>query len=178
MKASFFFGILAGIAAVVWLGWSAPFVAQQRVSSETRVQNNGGRLERFEIRLRDDQISVVPGRDAAPSGTTPAQLSWVQSVAPFSQSASVYRLRNESGTVVGMASRVRGVTTAEQVEWVLHIPQRGSLVLTGLSADIAETGEITGGLREFATLDGTWDARLDADDVWRIDTLVVAGGAR
>lgn len=172
MRATFLFGILAGVAAALSLAWFAPFLSQERVRSLTDVQNNGGRIERFEARLATDVLSSVPGIDAVDGGVVPASAEWYPELAPFFIRADVYRLRNEQGVVIGIASRVRGVQSRDDVEWVLNFPARGTLALKGLSADIAEVGSIVSGTREFADLRGDWQASLGEDDVWRIETVV------
>lgn len=177
MKISFFIGIIAGIGTTLWLAFSAPFVAQDRVRSETRVRTNGGRLESFSVRLADDVVATLPGSLNVDTPVAPAEARWLAELAPFAGVANVYRLRNESGTVIGLASRVRGVVTEDDVEWVLHVPARGTLMLRGVSVDIADLGEISGGMREFAALAGNWEAQLDGE-TWRIDTVTLAGGDR
>ncbi|MEO0575885.1 MAG: hypothetical protein AAF004_10510 [Pseudomonadota bacterium] len=172
MRSTFFLGIIAGVVATLALAWFAPFLNQERVRSITDVQNNGGRVERFEIRLPDDLLSSVPGIDRPDGVVVPASAEWYPELAPFYVHADVYRLRNEQGVVVGIASRVRGVQTRDDVEWVLDLPARGTLAMNGLSADIAEVGTIVSGTREFTELGGSWEARLDEDNVWRIDTVV------
>ena len=173
MRLVIILGFLAGLASVAGLAFTAPFLAQERVHAETRVQNNGGRFERFEIRLPDDRLNVLPAADSAVE-LWPSSTNWYADLAPFNQSASVFRVRNENGEVIGTGVRVRGVNRDSDVEWVLHVPARGTLVLQGESAEVAELGDIALGTGEFSELGGTWEARLDADDVWRIDTVVLA----
>ncbi len=173
MKNAFLFGLIAGLLAVFGLAYAAPFLSQERVRSETRVENNGGRLELFQIDLTRDTLVQAPGTDSdAP--LVPGEVSWFSDLAPFSGLAAVYRLRNENGVVVGTASRVRGLANNDDVEWVLHFPARGTLVLSGVSIDRAEAGEIRAGLREFRRLAGDWQAQLDEDNVWRFRTSVRA----
>lgn len=172
VRSTFIFGIVAGVASAVALAWFAPFVHQERVRSQTQVQTNGGRLERFEIRMATDILTSVPGADNADDGPLPATADWYPELAPFSGQASVYRVRNESGVVIGMASRIRGVQASDDVEWVINLPARGTLALSGISVDVAEVGSVVSGTREFSDLTGTWEARLDEDNIWRMDTVV------
>lgn len=171
MKNAFIFGLVAGLAATFGLAFAAPFLAQERVRSETRVENNGGRLEFFEIDFSKDTLVQAPGVESE-APLVPGEVSWFADLAPFTGLAAVYRLRNESGVVIGTASRVRGLRADEDVEWVLHIPPRGTLILSGISIDSAEAGEIRAGLGEFGELAGDWQAQLDEDSVWRFRTSV------
>lgn len=168
MRALIILGFLTGIGSVAALAYSTPFLEHERVSSQTRVVTNGGRQERFEIRVNQDLLSRLPGSASAVE-SVPQFAPWAPELAPFTGDAEVYRLRNESGVVIGTAIRKR---ESSDVEWVLHLPARGTMVLTGLGVELAETGEMALGIGEFSDLYGIWDARLDEDRVWRFDTVV------
>ncbi|MEL6868953.1 MAG: hypothetical protein AAFO81_04045 [Pseudomonadota bacterium] len=174
MRAIFFLSIIAGAAAAAALAWFAPFLEQERTRAQTMVQTNGGRMEQFEIRLATDVLSSLPGIDRPDDGFVPASADWYPELAPFRGVAEMFRLRNAQGVAIGIASRVRGLTSTDDVEWILHLPARGTLALRGLSADVAEVGDIVTGTREFSALYGTWQARLDEDNVWRIESVVKA----
>jgi hypothetical protein len=177
VRLSIIFGFFAGIIGTLALAYTAPFLPYERVRSETEVRTNGGRLERFIVSGPVDVLSLLPA-DGGDATVTPAGARWYPDLAPFSVEAGVYRLRNESGTVVGIASRVRGVQSPDDVEWLLHVPARGTIALTGASVGAAEIGEVTAGEREFDGLVGEWQALADENGGWRIETLVMTPAPR
>ena len=155
MKTTFIIGLLAGFGAVMALAYEAPFLEQERVRSITATQQNGGRLERFTVDLERDLLMQAPGTESA-AVTVPEGADWFPELAPFAGTAAVYRLRNSDGDAIGIGSRVRGMLSDEQVEWVLYLPARGALVLEGASIETAEVGGVVTGDREFAGLTGEW----------------------
>ncbi len=171
MRNVFLFGLIAGIASVIGFAYAAPFLVQDRVRAETRVQTNGGRLEVFQVRTASDILSEAPGTDSD-LAVTPSNTVWYPELAPFAGSGSLYRLRNESGSIIGVASRVRAMRDDADVEWVLHIPARGTIALTGVSVDSAEVGTLRVGVGEFVGLAGDWEANLGSDGIWQIRTIV------
>lgn len=173
VRLSIIIGFFAGIIGTLALAYTAPFLPHERIRSETEVRTNGGRLERFTVSGPVDVLSLLPaGRtDAA---VTPAGARWYPDLAPFSVEAGLYRLRNESGAIVGIASRVRGVESPDDVQWLLHVPARGTLALTGASVGNVELGGVAAGEREFDGLVGEWQATAEDNGGWRIETLVMA----
>lgn len=171
MRITFIIGLLAGLIGMLALSYAAPFLQQERVRALTTVQTNGGRLEQFEIHLDDDILMQAPGT-ASTAETIPGTADWFPELAPFEGLAAVYRLRNERNEVVGIASRIRGISAPEQVEWVLYLPARGLLALDGASVDTVELGDVVAGDREFANLIGEWQATIDENNVWRFKTLL------
>ena len=151
MRALIIIGFLAGIGSVAAVAYTTPFLEQQRIHSETRVVPNGGRLEKFEIRVEQDLLSNTPGL-LSESTLFPASANWFPERAPFGGDVQVFRLRNVNNQVVGTGIRHR---EADLIEWVLHLPARGTMVL-----------------REFENLDGIWEARMDEDGVMRFETVV------
>lgn len=176
MRLSIIFGFFAGIIGTLALAYTAPFLPHERIRSETEVRTNGGRLERFTVSGPVDVLSLLPAGDAA--AVTPAGARWYPDLAPFSVEAGVYRLRNQSGAIVGIASRVRGVESPDDVQWLLHVPARGTLALTGASVGSAEVGGVAAGEREFEGLVGEWQATADGKGGWRIETLVMTPEAQ
>ncbi|MEN7342097.1 MAG: hypothetical protein AAAFM81_04110 [Pseudomonadota bacterium] len=171
MKFTLIFGFLAGLAGALGFAYQAPYLEQQRVRAISEVVPNGGRLERFQIRLADDVLMQAPGVNSD-ALTIPEDAEWFPELAPFAGLAAVYRLRNERDEIVGVASRVRGIESEEQVEWILYLPARGLLALDGASVDTVELGDIASGDREFAGLAGDWKAWVDENDIWRFETVV------
>ena len=168
MRAVIIIGFLAGIGSVAALAYTTPFLEQERVHAETRVVPNGGRLEKFEIRGESDLLSSTPGV-LGEMPLFPNSAAWYPERAPFVGDTQIYRLRNENAVVVGTAILRE---EAESVEWILHLPARGTLVLKGEGTALAGAGQIQRGLREFSNLNGVWDARRDEDGTWRFDTIV------
>lgn len=170
LRALIIIGFLAGIGSVAAVAYTTPFLEQQRIHSETRVVPNGGRLEKFEIRVEQDLLSNTPGL-LSESTLFPASANWFPERAPFGGDVQVFRLRNVNSQVVGTGIRHR---EAELIEWVLHLPARGTMVLQGTNGESLESGVLALGLREFENLDGIWEARMDEDGVMRFDTVVRA----
>ncbi|MEM8538897.1 MAG: hypothetical protein AAGF56_13680, partial [Pseudomonadota bacterium] len=75
MRALIIIGFLAGIGSVAAVAYTTPFLEQQRIHSETRVVPNGGRLEKFEIRVEQDLLSNTPGL-LSESTLFPASANW------------------------------------------------------------------------------------------------------
>ncbi|MFK8052607.1 MAG: hypothetical protein AB8F65_06505 [Woeseiaceae bacterium] len=169
MRFTIIVGFLLGLVGSLALAYTAPFLQQERVRGITEVMTNGGRLERFEIHLDDDILMQAPGT-ASLAETIPGTADWYPELAPFAGLAAVYRLRNERAEVIGIASRVRGIASEEQVEWVLYLPARGMMGLDGASVDTVELGDIIVVDREFAGLVGEWKAYIDEDNIWRFET--------
>lgn len=168
-------GFLGGLIGSLTLAYMAPFLEQSRVRGLTEVVTNGGRLERFEIHLADDILMQAPGTQSE-AVTIPVSAEWFPELAPFAGLAAVYRLRNENSEVVGIASRVRGIASEEQVEWVLYLPARGLIALDGASVDTVEVGDVIATDREFAGLEGDWKAFVDENNIWRFETVLRVPG--
>ena len=71
----------------------------------------------------------------------------------------MFKLRNENGVVIGAASRMYGKSEQHGsfVEWVLHLPARGSMYITmgpNPSSNGYREGTLRAGTREFLTLQG------------------------
>ncbi|MEO0345267.1 MAG: hypothetical protein AAF229_03320 [Pseudomonadota bacterium] len=173
MRTSIIIGFLAGIASALALAYTAPFLPHDRVRSETEVRNNGGRFEQFEVAGSADVLALLPAGGDAQTEAVPSGARWYPDLAPFSGEAAVYRLRNASGVVIGVASRVKGVESPDDVQWVLHIPARGTIALKGAGIGDAEIGSVVAGEREFSGLVGEWQATAKPNGGWRIETLVI-----
>ena len=104
-------------------------VDQHRENSLISVHANGGNSESFHIRLPDDRI--VAGA-AGTRSLTPPGLEWPEYDFLKNIQTELFKVRNENGVVVGAASRMSG--SPEQhgsfVEWVVHLPARGSMFMT------------------------------------------------
>ncbi len=127
MKKTFLLGLLLGIGGAVWLAGWYPFVDPVRFASEAGVARNGGRTESFHIRIPEDRLlGAVAAGGAAQA--VPAALLLPDALGDGS--AEIYKLRNASGKVIGLASRVRRGGDAAYTDWTLMLPARGALFLT------------------------------------------------
>ena len=164
MFKTFIFGIVLGAALTVAGVMFLPVVDQARENSVVVVATNGGSSETFQINIPTDRIVVGAASDAP---TLPPDLEWPAALS--SASAEMYKLRNVHNAVIGVASRVV-VSDAEQgdvVEWVLHMPARGSLFV-GMDVnnvvDGVRSGTLHRGTREFAQIRGALSERWVASD--------------
>lgn len=171
MFKTFIFGIVLGVALSIAAVMFVPVVDQARENSVVVVATNGGSSETFQINIPTDRIVVGAAGDAP---KLPPDLEWPDELA--AASAEMYKLRNVHNAVIGVASRVV-VSDAEQgdvVEWVLHMPARGSLFVgmdVGSVQDGARSGMLYRGTREFAKIRGAfterWVAGASDDDLNR-----------
>ncbi len=194
MKKTFLLGLLLGVGGAVWLAGWYPFVDPVRFPSESGVARNGGRTEGFRIQIPEDRLLRAP----AVSATTPAVPPGVSLPAGTGEGeAEIYRLRNDSGKVIGLASRIARGGAAPYTDWTLMLPARGALFLTAAGADASSAaadgadapppllGDVAGGSGEFSGIAGSFredwtvtgrdaDGRLVGDI--EIMTLTQIGG--
>lgn len=185
MFRTFVFGILLGAALTAGAAYLLPAVDQRREASVITVQPNGGSREAFYVHLPDDRM--LAGGNGVPAAV-PAGLEWP--VALASARAELFKLRNEGGAVIGVASRVSGPApgSAGLVEWALHLPARGTLYLSlepGRDGTGGRAGTLRAGTREFASLRGIAKERFVAaeragenDNEGRIELVTVRRGAQ
>ena len=115
-------------------------------------------------------------------GSTPSALEWPEHDFLANMQTELFKVRNENAVVIGVASRMSG----SSVEWVVHLPARGSMFMTmaaNPSADGYRKGKLRAGTREFLTLNGTIVERfvnevddLDSGDVGRIELVTAFVG--
>jgi hypothetical protein len=134
MKALFVVGLLVGFVGVLAGVHGYPWAAAPRLPSATSVVANGGRAERFVIRLPADRIvadgSPSTGLRAAafPKGSAglPAMAAPEQPVL-----LEQFKVRDQTGSVIGIAARHWTQTaTGPATAWMLLLPGRGALMLT------------------------------------------------
>jgi hypothetical protein len=130
MKKAFLFGLIAGFGGILAAAHFYPWVDPLRIPSHSSVVANGGRAERFLIRLPADEIASFATPGAGLPGGSGAARPLPQSGAPAV--LGEFKLRDVDGKVVGLAARhwtttQGGGTTA----WTLMLPGRGTLVLAG-----------------------------------------------
>jgi len=141
LKKLFLLGLLLGIGGAVWLAGWYPFVDPVRFASESGVARNGGRTESFRIEIPEDRVlGAVAAGSAAPS--VPAGLSLPG--AADDAAVEIYKLRNASGKVIGLASRIYGGDAA-YTDWTLMLPARGALFLTAAGPEVSPHAMATAG---------------------------------
>ncbi len=173
MKKTFLIGVLLGIGGAVALAGWYPFVDPVRLPSETRVAKNGGRAENFHVRLPDDRVAVTAGTTIS-EPRLPTDIVFPPEPELVGVQVEIFKLRNESGKIVGLASRVNanGSEDAGYTDWTLFLPARGALFLTApmplgwpygapgeatvpTAVDVV-FGDIAGGAGEFEGLAGSF----------------------
>jgi hypothetical protein len=147
---------LLGIAAAAGALYALPLVDQHREVSYISVAPNGGNLESFHINIPVDRVMVGA---AEPSTASTVGVDWPQAEILAAASAEMFKLRNERGDVVGVAARaVAREDDTDVIDWVLHLPARGTLFFN-MQAVPQESGHRLGRLRsgtqEFEPLSGT-----------------------
>lgn len=159
---TFIIGILLGIAAAAGALYAYPAVDQHRESSIVAVAPNGGNVESFHVTMPMDRVMVgAPGRKQP----MPPGLQWPIDEELNGIRMELFKVRNARDIVIGVASRT-SARDADVIEWVLHLPARGSLYVS-MQAQALEggirRGGITAGSREFAPLKGFMTERWVAD---------------
>ena len=132
-----------------------PVVDLHREVSLISVEPNGGNRETFHINLPVDRIMV--GTAGQKTGLPPG-LEWPQDDVMAGISAELFKLRNERDVVIGVAARtVAREAGSDVINWVLHLPARGS-IFVNMEPDAKEGGHRIGrfraGSKEFSTLSG------------------------
>jgi hypothetical protein len=161
---TFLFGILLGIAAAATALMTIPAVDQQREISLVTVNRNGGNLEIFHINIPVDRVmNGTPGENS----TLPPGLSWPNDDILAGVTSEIFKIRNARNTIVGVAARtVAREEDSENIDWVIHLPARGSLFIN-MEPQAADGGHRIGALRagsqEFDDLSGFVTERWVAD---------------
>lgn len=165
MLKTFLAGIALGVVAAAAAVYAFPAVDVYREASIISVAANGGNREAFHINVPMDRIMVgAPGQ----ARTVPDGLDWPRDEVLATVRAELFKIRNERDAVVGVASRIAAKSDDKDViEWVLHLPARGSMYVT-MDPTPREggfrLGELRQGAREFAPLTGVLTER------WVVDT--------
>ncbi len=162
MLKTFIIGILLGIAAAAGALYAYPAVDQHREASIVAVAPNGGNVESFHVNIPMDRVMAgAPGRKRP----LPPGLEWPTDETLSGIRMELFKVRNARDIVIGVASRT-SASDADVIEWVLHLPARGSLYVS-MQAQALEggirRGGITAGSREFAPLKGFMTERWVAD---------------
>ena len=165
MFKTFLIGIVLGVAVAAGLMYVVPAVQQEREASIIAVAPNGGTLEQFHINIPMDRIVVGTQSDASP---VPPGLEWPTDPRFSNLRSEIFKIRNANDSVVGVAARTAARRADEDVvDWLLHLPARGSLFFS-LDAQPAEdgarVGKLVSGTREFVDLRGSLGERWLAND--------------
>ena len=156
MLKTYIFGIILGVISAVAALYMTPVVDVAREASIVSVTPNGGNFETFHVNVPADRIMIgAQGRrEPLPEG-----MEWPADPKFANARAEVFKLRNSRDAVVGVASRfsVQDAAAGNVLEWVLHLPARGSLYVTMAPSPVNDggrTGEMRAGTREFRELVG------------------------
>jgi hypothetical protein len=163
---TFLVGIFLGIAGAGALAYSVPVVDLHREVSLISVRANGGNAETFRINLPRDRIMVGL---AGSEGALPAGLEWPDESLLGNLQAEMFKVRDRNNVVIGVASRMASASeqTGPFIEWVLHLPARGTLYLDMELAPTAEgfrNGSLTTGTRDFENLSGNIREQFISND--------------
>ncbi len=164
MFKTFIAGILLGAAAAGAALYYIPVVDQARELSLITMIPNVGTEEVFHANIPTDRIMIGARAQTAP---LPAGLIWPDDALFADSRAELFKIRNAKDAVVGVASRIAASNDAgDLVEWVLHLPARGSVYLLmqpALADDGLRVGTLRSGTQEFADLDGEVSEQWIAD---------------
>ena len=152
---TFFLGIVLGLAAAAGALYAIPGVDQVREASIVEVAPNGGNIETFRINVPMDRVMIGAQGQAS---RLPPGLEWPEDDELADIRSEMFKIRDARDTVVGVAVR----TAAQEdgvavVDWVMHLPARGSLFVNMDESPReggARIGSIRAGSREFAPFSG------------------------
>lgn len=151
---------MLGLAAAAGALYAVPVVNQAREASIVTVAPNGGNMETFHVRIPMDRIVLGDPRQAA---AVPTGLEWPADPILANVRAELFKIRNAKGVIVGVAARAAATADdANIIDWVLHLPARGSLFV---NMDVTpreggfRIGQIRSGSREFSPLTGVMTER-------------------
>lgn len=165
MFKTFLIGIVLGVAVAAGLLYTLPAVDQVREASIMSVAPNGGTSERFHINIPRDRLAVGAQSDAGP---VPPGLEWPTEPLFSDLRSEIFKIRDANDVVVGVAARtVTWHGDEDVVDWLLHLPARGSLFLSldPLPRDDgARVGKVVSGTREFGNLRGSLGERWVPND--------------
>ena len=161
MLKTLIFGFLLGIVGTVAAAYYVPVVDQYRESSLISVAPNGGNTESFRINIPTDRIMIGAPMQAEP---LPPGLRWPSEELFDGVRVELFKVRNTRESVIGVASRT--VAESEQiedsVEWVLHLPARGTFYVTMPAQPtdgVSRVGSLRAGTREFRPMQGALSER-------------------
>ncbi len=158
-------GMVLGVVAVITALYFVPAVDLSREASIISVTPNGGNSEVFHVNVPMDRIMIGA---AGIENPVPEGMRWPDEALLAGTRAELFKLRNSRDTVVGVASRfaARDAELGDVVEWVLHLPARGSVYakMSAAPTNGGRVGRLRAGTREFGDLLGNISERWIADD--------------
>lgn len=165
MFRTFLIGIVLGVAAAAGALYAIPAVDQDREASILAVAPNGGTIEQFQINIPMDRVVVGTPSAAEP---VPQGLDWPADPQFSGVRTELFKIRNARDSVVGVGVRTAASSGDEDViDWLLHLPARGSLFISMETAprdNGVRVGRILSGTREFAELRGSLAERWVANE--------------
>jgi hypothetical protein len=152
---TFLIGIILGIIAAAGALYAKPVVDQTREISYVSVAPNGGNRETFRINIPIDRVMIG---GAGQTTRLPAGLAWPDDEILATVSTEMFKVRNERDVIIGIAARTVAVEgDSSVIDWVLHLPARGSLFIN-MDSTAAEgghrIGELRTGTQEFQSMTG------------------------
>ena len=167
MIKTFFLGLILGIAGAASLVYFVQVVDLHRESSLISVRQNGGNSETFYINLPHDRIFAGKRTDDK-SSVFPPGIRWPVEKELNGAASEIFKLRNSDDVVVGIAARVSNSreSSGAFIQWVLHLPARGSMFLRMQltpSAEGIRDGLLIAGTREFEVLNGGVSEYFNSD---------------
>ena len=149
-------GIVLGAVAAVTAVYFVPVVDQHRETSIIAVTKNGGNTELFHINVPMDRILIGASGQSNP---LPPGLEWPEDLQFANIRAELFKIRNVRDVVVGIASRMAASSdkVGDSIEWVLHLPARGSafgMMRPEIIGGVHRIGHLRAGTREFDGLRG------------------------
>lgn len=169
MIKTFIVGIVLGIAAAAGALYAIPAVDQHREISLVVVAPNGGNTETFHINVPSDRV-MAGGQQQA---VLPAGLQWPDDDVFSNLSAEIFKIRNTRETVVGVAARtVARDADVDIIDWVIHLPARGSFYVNMNAVadeDGLRIGSIRTGSREMRSMSGRVTERWVPDTSGDVD---------
>lgn len=149
--------------------YAVPVVDQHREVSLVSVAPNGGNWEAFHINIPVDRVMTGA---AGQNPGFPIGLKWPKDDVLANVSMEVFKVRNAKNVVVGVAARtVAKENDADLIDWIIHLPARGSLFV-GMEPESLEgghrIGKLQAGSQEFDDLTGfvtaSWVSDTSGDD--------------
>jgi hypothetical protein len=167
---TFIFGILLGVAAAAGALYAIPVVDQHREMSIITVAPNGGNHESFHNNVPMDRVLVGAAGEAS---DLPVGLMWPDDPILANVSTEIFKIRNARDTVVGVAARtVAKEQDSDVIDWLIHLPARGSLYVNMDSTPQENghrVGQIRTGSRDFEPLNGSIAERWVSDTSGEVD---------
>lgn len=155
MIKTFATGILLGVAGAVAALHYIPVIDVSREVSIIAVTPNGGNSETFHINVPGDRIMLGAEKGTDP---LPQEMRWPENESLQGTRSELFKVRNSNDVVIGVASRltIRNPQLGDVIEWVLHLPARGTMYVSvnPQNGKGLRSGTLRAGTREFDGLAG------------------------